>query len=87
MGSYYKVRFSDGYNTTKFFSVFDVQLQRAFEDHLVVLGALSEETKTIHALAFVKLNSAELKRAKTVKRLSWRTPTYWKCWWCDDASR
>ena len=61
MGSYYRVRFSDGYNTTKSLSVFDVQLQRAFEDHLVALGASSAETKTMHALAFVKRNRAKLK--------------------------
>ena len=62
MGSYYRVRFSDGYNTTKSLSVFDVQLQRAFEDPLVAFGASSEETKTMHALAFVKLNGDKLRR-------------------------
>ena len=39
-----------------------MQPQRAFEDHQVAYGASSEETKTVHALAFVKLNGAKLKR-------------------------
>ena len=51
---------SDGYFTRKSLSVFDVQLPRAFEDHLVALGASSEETRTLHAQAFVKLNGAKL---------------------------
>ena len=33
---------SHGYNNKTPLSVFDVQLQRAFEDHLVALGASSE---------------------------------------------
>ena len=47
MGSYHMVRFSDGYKTTISLSVFDVQLQRAVEDHLVAFGAFSEETETV----------------------------------------
>ena len=64
MGSYHMVRCSDGYKTTKSLSVFDVQLQRAFEDHLVAFGAFSEETETVHALAFVKVSGAKPKRGK-----------------------
>ena len=44
--------------------MFDVQLQRAFVDQLVALGASSEETKKVLAQAFVQLNGAELKRYK-----------------------
>ena len=45
-------------------SEFDAQLQRAFEDHLVALRASSEETRTVHAQAFDKLNGAMVKRGK-----------------------
>ena len=48
--------------------MFDAQLQRAFEDHLVASGASSEETRTVHTQAFVQLNGAKLKRDKDRKK-------------------
>ena len=80
MGSYYcRVRFSDGHNTTKSLSVFDAQLRRAFEDHLVAFGASSEGTKTVHAVAFV---NAKRRHSQTGQRPSkdshGSTPTYRK---------
>ena len=50
--------------------MFDVQLQRAFEDHLVAVGASSEETRTLHAQAFVKLNGAKLQRDKRRQKIA-----------------
>ena len=60
---------SDGYNNRKPLSVLDVQLQRDFECHLVACGAFSEETRTVHAQAFVKPSGAKLKRGKGRRKI------------------
>ena len=72
---YYRVRFPDGYNTSKSMSVLNVQLQRAFEDHPLALGVSSEETKTVHAQAFVKLNGAKTGQRPSKHSHGERRPT------------
>ena len=64
MGSYYyRVRFSDEYNnTTKSLLGAGRAASACLRGPSVASGASFEETRTVHALAFAKLNGAELKQ-------------------------